>query len=114
MVPRDIRSPLVFVGKNGRAANWKWWHREVWQPAVTLAGLAQRAPYACRHMFAYFSLCAGVPIEDLARDMGHASIELTHSTYGHWARDHGRRAARLREKFDPAADVSQAGTMMEP
>jgi len=114
MVPRDIRSPLVFVGKNGRAVNWKWWHREVWQPAVTLAGLAQRAPYACRHTFAYFSLCAGVPIEDLARDMGHASIELTHSTYGHWARDHGRRAARLREKFDPAADVSQAGTMMEP
>jgi hypothetical protein len=41
-VPRDIQSPLVFVGKNGRAVNWKWWHREVWQPAVRLAGLAKR------------------------------------------------------------------------
>jgi integrase len=111
-VPRDIRSPLVFVGKNGRPVNWKWWHREVWQPAVQLAGLAQRAPYACRHTFAYFSLRAEVPISDLARDMGHASVELTMSTYGHWASDHGRRAASLREAFD--SPVVMGGTMVEP
>lgn len=105
LVPRDIRSPLVFVGQNGRPVNWKWWHREVWQPALELAGLAKRAPYACRHTFAYFSLRAGVPISDLARDMGHASVELTMSTYGHWASDHGQRAARLRSAWDDGAIV---------
>jgi integrase len=110
-VPRDIRSPLVFVGKNGRAVNWDWWHREIWQPAVQLAGLARRAPYACRHTFAYFSLRAAVPISDLARDMGHASVELTMTTYGHWASDHGQRAANLREAFDTD---SMRGTNMEP
>ena len=65
----------------------------------------------CRHTIAYFSLRMRVPISDLARDMGHASVELTMSTYGHWASDHGRQSARLREAFDPAELV---GTMVEP
>jgi integrase len=112
--PRDIRSPLVFVGKNGRALNWAWWHREVWQPAVNLAGLAKRAPYACRHTFAFFSLRVGVPISDLARDMGHASIELTMTTYGHWVSDHGRESARLRERIDATSHAPMLGTMVEP
>ena len=61
-----------------------------------------------------FSLRVGVPISDLARDMGHASVELTMTTYGHWASDHGRESARLRERFDATPAAPMLGTMVEP
>ena len=40
-----------------------------------------------------FSLRAGVPISDLAREMRHANVNLTFETYGHWADEVGERAA---------------------
>lgn len=51
--------------------------REVWHPALKLAGLEKRPSYSLRHTFAYWSLRAGVPIATLAREMGHASTERT-------------------------------------
>ena len=44
-------------------------------PPSIAAGFAARSPYQLRHTFAAFSLRAGVPISDLAREMGHANVE---------------------------------------
>jgi integrase len=49
-----------------------------------------------RHTFAVWSLRAGVPIQDVGREMGHADVSITFRTYGQWADEMGTRAANLR------------------
>jgi integrase len=71
----------------------------VWHSALKAASLEKRPPYSLRHTFAYWSLRAGVPIADLAREMGHASTERTFAVYGHWCREMGDRAASLRQAW---------------
>jgi integrase len=84
------------------ALNFGNWRNRVWTPALKAAGLPYRVPYQTRHTFAYWSLLAGVPLSDLAVEMGHSSIKLTHDTYGHWSDEMGDRAAALRSRW--AAD----------
>ena len=94
-IPRSNRTPLVFH-TDGRPLDLHNWRARVWHPALELAGLERRTIYQLRHTFAFFSLMAGVPLSDLAVEMGHANITLTHQTYGHWSDEMGDRAARLR------------------
>ena len=54
-----------------------------------------------RHTFAVWSLQAGVPIDTLAREMGHADVWITYPTYGAWRVDMGERAASLRRRGPP-------------
>jgi integrase len=108
-IPRSLRTPLVFHGnRDHNPLGWKWFHKEVWQPAVKLAGLDARPPYSCRHTFAYFSLRAGVPIADLAVEMGHDNVAITSETYGHWSREMGDRAASLREAWAEQREEREA------
>jgi integrase len=106
-IPRALHTPLVFHGtRNGHALDWKWFHRHVWQPAVELARFEARPPYSTRHTFAYFSLRAGVPIADVAVEMGHENSAITGKTYGHWSREMGDRAASLREAWAATVGIS--------
>ena len=99
-IPRSLRTPLVFHGnRDHNPLGWKWFHKEVWQAAVELAGLEARPPYSMRHTFAFFSLQAGVPIADLAVEMGHENVAITSETYGHWSHEMGSRAASLRQAW---------------
>ena len=76
--------------------SWVYFWREVWRPALELAGLPDRAPYNLRHTFAYWSLRAGVPIATVAREMRHTSTEQTFKVYGGWRREMGADAAAMR------------------
>jgi integrase len=93
---------------DGRPISWVYFWREVWRPALELAELEYRAPYNLRHTFAYWSLRAGLPIADLAREMGHADVSRTYQVYGGWAQEMGERAASLREDWaaKTAADAT--------
>ena len=95
-VPRNIRTPLVFHGAKGDRLNFRHWRTDVWQVALELAGLTYRPPYSMRHTFAVWSLQAHVPIDTLAREMGHADVSVAHKTYGAWREDMGEHAANLR------------------
>lgn len=97
--PRSISSPLVFSGLKGGRLSWSNWRYDVWYPALELAGLEQRPPYSMRHTFAIWSLRAGVPIQDLAREMGHSDVSITFRIYGAWASEMGSRAAVLRSSW---------------
>lgn len=108
-IPRTLRSPLVF-SRNGKEVERSWWHANVWKPALELAGFELRPPYSMRHTFAYFSLRAGVPIADLAVEMGHSSVAITSETYGHWADEMGARAASLRAAWGNAAGSRAKGS----
>lgn len=100
-IPRTSDSPLVFHTR-GRPLDLHNWRSRAWYPALELAGVDRRGPYALRHTFAYFSLLAGVSLADLSLEMGHESVRLTLDTYGHWADQLGRRAADLRAAWAAA------------
>jgi integrase len=102
-MPRSLLTRNVFhVG--GRPTSFTYFRREVWHPALELAGLETRAPYCLRHSYALHCLQAGVPIATLARQMGHADVSRTYKTYGGWVREMGADAAVLRESWAAAAN----------
>ena len=100
-MPRAVTTRRVFH-VDGRPISWVYFWREVWTPALELAGLEHRAPYNLRHSYAMHSLQAGVPIATLARQMGHADVSRTFEVYGGWVREMGADAAVRRERW--AAD----------
>jgi integrase len=111
-IPRSIATPLAFHTRRGEAIHWGHWRGDVWRTALELAGLASRPPYSTRHTFAVWSLQAGVPIDTLAREMGHGDVSITHRTYGAWRVDMGERAASLRGAW--ATENAARGTIAEP
>ncbi|MDX6591608.1 MAG: integrase [Gaiellales bacterium] len=103
--PRSISTPLVFYGAKGGPVSWSNFRWDVWYPALELAGLEQRSPYQLRHSFAVWSLRAGVPISDLAAEMGHTSVARTFTSYGAWVDEMGSRAASMRSAWASGAIV---------
>jgi integrase len=97
-IPRAITTRRVFH-VDGRPISWPYFWREIWHPALKLAGLEKRPPYSLRHTFAYWSLRAGVPIATVAREMGHESTEQTFRVYGGWCAEMGEGAAAMREAW---------------
>lgn len=85
-LPPRIDTPLLFPAPEGGHINLDTWRSRYWYPALGLAGLEQRGPYALRHTFATQALRAGVSIFDLARVMG-TSPSMIDRTYGHLATD---------------------------
>jgi integrase len=83
----------------GSPISFSYFRREVWRPALELAGLEDRPPYHLRHTFAYWSLRAGVPIATVAREMGHADVSRTFQVYGGWCREMGSDAAAMRARW---------------
>lgn len=88
-MPRAIATKRVFH-IDGRPISFDYFRREVWHPALELAGFETRAPYCLRHSYALHSLQAGVPIATLARQLGHSNVSRTYQTYGGWVRRDGR------------------------
>lgn len=92
-MPRALTTRRVFH-IDGRPISWVYFWREVWKPALEVAGLEYRAPYNLRHSYAWHSLQAGVPIASLARLMGHADVSRTFQVYGGWSNQQAEDAAR--------------------
>jgi integrase len=60
------------------------WNPNVLKPALARAGLPSSVTFHdLRHSFASTLLGAGVPLLDVSRWLGHASITETADTYGH-------------------------------
>lgn len=97
-MPRGLKTRRVF-NIDGRPISWVYFWREVWTPALVSAGLEHRAPYNLRHSYAQHSLQAGVPIANLARQMGHADVSRTFQVYGGWVREMGAEVAAMREQW---------------
>jgi integrase len=80
-MPRALTTRRLFHVE-GRPISFDYFRREVWHPALKLAGLEPRAPYNLRHSYAWHCLQAGVLISSLARAMGHADVSRTFTVYG--------------------------------
>jgi integrase len=81
--PPRIDTPLLFPAAEGRHIGLDAWRSRFWYPALTLAGVDQRGPYALRHTFATEALLGGIATFELARIMG-TSVAMIDRTYGHF------------------------------
>jgi len=57
----------------------------------------KRTVHSLRHTFASRALQSGRPITWVSRHLGHATLEITHSTYGHWERAEQKKQAEKME-----------------
>lgn len=99
--------------------------RGAYRPSTLREWLARRCaeakvtplpPHSFRHTFASLAIDAGVPITDIAKQLGH-TVQTCQTTYAHWIGDGMRRAAKaigaaLRHRFSgPIRAIgSQNGT----
>lgn len=91
---------VLFTARTGSLLRRSSFNRTVWKPAIARAGLpADTTFHDLRHTFASTVLAQGVPILDVSRWLGHASITETADTYGHLRPD---ASGRLRTALDAA------------
>lgn len=104
------RDALVFRSPDGCLINLSNWRRRVWFPALDAAGLDRRPIYQMRHTFATLALAAGVPIEWVARQLGHRDTRVTLRHYARWlpATDE-----RWLDALDAFASADQSGRIAD-
>jgi integrase len=77
--PPDDRTPerRVFSGFSRSVAG------STMRRACTAAGLAHYHPHDLRHRYASVKIAEGVPVTDLAAQLGHSRKSMTLDTYSH-------------------------------
>lgn len=81
---RDAR---IFVTRRGdRNLSGSNWRKNTWDPALEAAGIDHGTPHTCRHTCASWLVQDGVPLYEVKRQLGHASIQTT-ERYAHLAPD---------------------------
>ncbi len=95
--PKD----LVFRSEKGMAI--KRQHASLFRRAVSKAGLPEEFVFhGLRHTYASDLIRQGVPLEVVARQLGHADIRTVSLTYGHIAEQF--REEQIRTRFSPLDD----------
>ena len=79
---RGVDNDLVFPNATGEPVSSRWDY-EQWHRTLDLAGVSKRRLHDARHTCATLLLEQGLDIEVIRYWLGHASIELTSSTYIH-------------------------------
>lgn len=96
--PRD----LVFQSDMGKV--WRRQHANLFRRAVSKAGLpAQFVFHGLRHTYASDLIRQGVPLEVVAKQLGHTDIRTVSQTYGHIAEQF--REEQVRMRFSPLDDA---------
>lgn len=86
---------------------WATWRRSTWRPACSRAGLDTiPRPYDLRHSVASRLIAEGVPVTEVARQLGH-STEMTQRVYGHVIEEY----ADLPTDKRPSADAEIRAAM---
>jgi integrase len=83
---------LVFVASTGAALCRGTFRARVWKPSLARAGLPMSLRFHdLRHSYATWLVSDGVPINDVAKVMGHEQTSTTLNRYTHPTRDRDRR-----------------------
>ncbi|MCW8966086.1 MAG: site-specific integrase [Candidatus Pacearchaeota archaeon] len=106
MLDRDNRTykkdkvKFVFLNSfNGLPINSDYSIRAYFfQKHCDLAGVRYRGPGQCRHTFASQMLTAGMPMEWIAKSMGHSSTEMIRRKYGKWIDEDADDWVKIAEK----------------
>lgn len=85
---------------------WRRQHPQLFRRAVAKAGLPREFVFhGLRHTYASDLVRSGVPIDVVAKQLGHANIITVSNTYGHLAEQF--REQQIRERFTPLSDEQQ-------
>lgn len=88
----------VFRSDMGKV--WKKQHTTLFRRAVSKAGLPKELVFhGLRHTYASDLVRSGVPVDIVARQLGHSSTRTVIDTYGHFAEHHRERI--IRKCFSP-------------
>lgn len=79
------------------------WRSRVWKPAAARVGAGHLTPYSLRHTYASLLIAEGRQVHEVARLLGHTTVALTLSTYGHLFDE-----AQIHASEDMAAAVVRA------
>jgi integrase len=103
---------VLFTSRTGGLLRRSSFNSKVWRPAAKRAGLPGDVTFHdLRHTFASAALSQGVPILDVSRWLGHASITETADTYGHLLPE---SHDRLRDAVDVAFGSSEVRPLPKP
>jgi integrase len=113
---RPVTANLLVISREGKALNRNYINRNIWKPALRLAGIdptRDQMMHAGRHLFASAQLEAGTSIRALAEYLGHNDPGFTLRTYTHLmpeAEDKAKRAVdTLFERLDEVVDDPLCG-----
>lgn len=108
LLATGIREGVLFPRRDGQPwvlHDYQNWRRRVWHTARQRAEVEPLPPYDLRHAFASLQIRAGLPIPELAEQMGH-SPQMTLMTYTHVIRElKGEPAVSAEEQIERARGV---------
>lgn len=105
------KTPKDLVFRSDKGMPWRRQHANLFRRAVAEAKLPQEFVFhGLRHTYATDLLRQGVPIEIVARQLGHADIRTVANTYGHIVEYF--REEQIRSRFSPLDDETIAETHM--
>ena len=94
------KSAQDFVLNSDMGKPWRKQHTQLFRRAVARAGLPRELVFhGLRHTYASDLVRAGVPLDIVAKQLGHASSITVSNTYGHLAEQY--REEQVRTKFSP-------------
>lgn len=106
----DGKSGRDFVFLSDKRKVWRKQHTGLFRRAVAKAKLPKEFVFhGLRHTYASDLVRQGVPLEVIARQLGHADIKTVSSTYGHLAEQF--REEQIRTRFSPLSEeqVAESG-----
>ncbi len=95
-----------FTARNGIGGDWyaPGSFGATWNLMLKRAGIPHRKAYESRHIFACRALSAGVNLNFIAAQMGHASAQRVYNVYGKWMNDNNEdQMSILNENFSDDA-----------
>jgi hypothetical protein len=94
------KSPSDHVFLSDRGKPWRKQHTSLFRRAVLKSGLPKEFVFhGLRHTYASDLVREGVPLEIVAKQLGHANTITVSNTYGHLA-EHFRES-QIRKRFSP-------------
>lgn len=95
-----LKSEYIFLNKYGKPyTSSQNIIRDYWKPALKKLGIEYRIPYQCRHTFAVLSLKLGDDPEDVAKQLGHTSLQMLFSRYARFIKNRTKRESKFAESI---------------
>jgi integrase/recombinase XerD len=96
-----------YVFRSDKGKVWKRQHTGLFRRAVSKSKLPSDFVYhGLRHTYASDLVRQGVPLEVIARQLGHADVKTVSNTYGHLAEQF--REDQIRTRFSPLSEAQQS------
>ncbi|MGE4498183.1 MAG: DUF3596 domain-containing protein [Deferribacterales bacterium] len=93
-----LHSEFIFLNSDGKPYTSS--HsiiRYYWKPVLKKLGIEYRIPYQCRHTFAVLSLKLGDDPEDVAKQLGHTSLQMLFTRYARFIKNRAKRESKFAE-----------------